>query len=186
MGDSSDDILRILAIMFRGQRVVEREEIVRTISLDMQWMNTDDAAQVVDALIENSWLIEEGGGLVAGADTSGVTTPLGWFPRSDRLLSPTPNEFTQIPAKEKAVVEPIQIPTIEKKVPQNNLDPRTSIENRLTRFIAKSSGVDRQEIQRRAERKVLALGALTKWMALGLIAKEQGLDTKDIVDQLSL
>ena len=186
MTENSEDILRVLAIMFRGQRLVPRENLERTLSLDMQWMNTEDAAKVVDAFLNKSWLIEEDGGLVAGAETIGVTTPLGWFPRNDRLLDPIQNDYSSVPSREKIVIEPIPIPVVEGKKTHSTLDPRTSIENRLMRFIAKSSGIEKQEIQRRAKRKVLALGAMTMWMALGLIAKEQGLDTIEIVNQLSL
>jgi hypothetical protein len=37
------------------------------------------------------------------------------------------------------------------------------------------------EIERRMERKQLALGPITPWMCLILIAKEQGLPVDDIV-----
>jgi len=187
MDEDEADILRILAIIFRGQKIVKKAELERTLSFDMQWMNPNDASQVIDKLLTTSWLVEDDGGISPGADTTGITTPLGWFPRLDWLMSPSSNSNVVTPKKEVDKIEPIPIPEVKpRKEVSEGIDPRASFESRLTRFIANSSGVERTEVNRRAERKVLALGAMTKWMALSLVAKEQGLDMSEIVTQLSL
>ena len=43
------------------------------------------------------------------------------------------------------------------------LDPRARIEKRLIKFISKQSGIEVDEIQRRAERKVKALRYCTMY-----------------------
>ena len=42
------------------------------------------------------------------------------------------------------------------------------------------SGLDNKEVVRRAQRKRRALGPVTLWMALALVAREQGLDMERV------
>ena len=52
-------------------------------------------------------------------------------------------------------------------------------------FISKQSGIERDEVERRAERKVKALNYCTTWMALCLVSREQNLEMNSIIDSLS-
>ncbi len=64
-------------------------------------------------------------------------------------------------------------------------DPRARMQNRLIKFISKQSGIDSDEISRRAERKVKALRYCTMWLALCLISREQNLEMNSIIDSFS-
>lgn len=50
----------------------------------------------------------------------------------------------------------------------------------LIGMIADKSALENKEVMRRAQRKRRALGPVTLWMALALVAKEQGLDMHDV------
>jgi hypothetical protein len=50
----------------------------------------------------------------------------------------------------------------------------------LINHIADSSGLANREVVRRAQRKRRSLGPVTLWMALALVAREQGLDMYEI------
>ena len=50
----------------------------------------------------------------------------------------------------------------------------------LIEIIASQSGLDNKEVVRRAQRKRRALGPVTLWMALALVAREQGLDMQRV------
>ena len=64
-------------------------------------------------------------------------------------------------------------------------DPRARMQKRLVKFISKQSGIDSDEITRRAERKVKALRYCTMWLALCLISREQNLEMNSIIDSFS-
>ena len=65
------------------------------------------------------------------------------------------------------------------------VDPRARMQKRLVKFISKQSGIDSDEITRRAERKVKALRYCTMWLALCLISREQNLEMNSIIDSFS-
>ena len=50
----------------------------------------------------------------------------------------------------------------------------------LIDLIARESGLENKEVVRRAQRKRRALGPVTLWMALALVAREQGLDIQRV------
>ena len=56
---------------------------------------------------------------------------------------------------------------------------------RVASFISRQSGLDAEELQRRAERKIRAQ-LITPWMAYALVAREQGLVMDDIVKALDV
>jgi hypothetical protein len=51
----------------------------------------------------------------------------------------------------------------------------------LLNSITKSSGLERKEVMRRAQRKRLALGPVTLWMALLLVAREQRIELSELM-----
>ena len=66
--------------------------------------------------------------------------------------------------------------------PQNDADPRMQLVPRLIKYIARKSGIEVNEIERRMQRKQRALGPITPWLCLIFIAKEQGLAVDDIIE----
>ena len=107
------------------------------------------------------------------ADFSASSTPLGWFPRPQRLLNPT--TYTEAPSitietkpDEDQPIETTSKPSAELKEASD--DPRASTTRRLLKYIARASGLDAEEVQRRATRKQRALIHVTGWMALALCA----------------
>ena len=191
MSQEIDDIKRVLAICFRDGSSQTADDIERILSFDMGWFDTDTAHDAIKALIFAGWIIDDAGMLSPNCDIRGMQAPLGWQPRPSRLTDPVVNEqnrekqaSTQMT---KPDVEQEKIPVIpEKEHPQHNdVDPRARIEKRLIKFISKQSGIEVDEIRRRAERKVKALRYCTIWLALCLISREQNLEMNSIIDSFS-
>ncbi len=186
----SEDIRRVLAICFRGVSELDALDIERILSLDMGWLKPDEATTAVQALIKAGWLTGAQESLSPIEDFSSFSTPLGWFPRPQRLLNPDPfsrfdvepteevKETTLPPSKEKK-------PTPVSKLKQETNDPRATTTRRLLKYIARASGLEAEEVQRRATRKQRALVHVTGWMALALVARDQGLDMDSVIQALS-
>lgn len=184
----AEDIRRVLAICFRGETELDALDIERILSLDMGWLKPDEAETAVQALIKAGWLIGGQENLSPVADFSASSTPLGWFPRPQRLLNPT--TYTEAPSitietkpDEDQPIETTSKPSAELKEASD--DPRASTTRRLLKYIARASGLDAEEVQRRATRKQRALIHVTGWMALALVARDQGLDMESVIQALS-
>lgn len=190
MSQEIDDIKRVLTICFRDGAKQTADDIERILSFDMGWFDTETAHDAIKALIFAGWIIDESGILSPNCDIRGVKAPLGWQPRPSRLTDPVINELSR-DGKEKAQIpkprEQVKTPVIPKKDPSQSgdIDPRARIEKRLIKFISKQSGIEVDEIQRRAERKVKALRYCTIWLALCLISREQNLEMNSIIDSFS-
>ena len=186
----SEDIRRVLAICFRGVSELDALDIERILSLDMGWLKPDEATTAVQALIKAGWLTGAQESLSPIEDFSSFSTPLGWFPRPQRLLNPNPfsrhdvepteeiNKTTLPPSKEKK-------PKPVAELKQETNDPRATTTRRLLKYIARASGLEAEEVQRRATRKQRALVHVTGWMALALVARDQGLDMDSVIQALS-
>ena len=189
------DIRTVLAICFRDGKPLDSIDVERILSFDMEWLSPDDAEIAVQSLITAGWLCGEENALTPSINISGITAPLGWFPRPSRLTNPVPvtlNEQTNETVVSKLVEQAITIeatPTkkIEITTPQEeNSDPRVKLTKRLTKFIAKTSKIEIEEVERRANRKQKALAVATNWMCLALVAREQGIRMQEIVDALAI
>ncbi len=147
----------------------------------MDWMGDDTATDVIASLCNSGWLRDQEGELTAQCELKGITAPLGWQPRPSRLLEqiPPPSLEIEINTPRELIIERPPVVT------HVSNDPRAKLERRLCSHIAKSSGVERDEIERRAKRKTLALKYCTSWLALCLVAREQGLEMADIIASLS-
>ena len=183
------DIKRVLALCFRGQETLDALDIERMLSFDMGWLTPDQATEAVQALIRTGWLIGEEDSLCPIDNFQSSVTPLGWHPRPERLLNPIvfSEDFTQsLPVDER----PVNASKVEQTKSIPNLqaaddDPRARTTKRLLKFIARSSGLSSEEVQRRAARKQRALQHVTAWMALALVAREQGLEMNSVIEALS-
>lgn len=188
-----EDVRRVLAICFRDGKPLDALDVERILSFDMEWLSPDDAEIAVQSLIAAGWLSGEEKSLSPSINISGITAPLGWFPRPTRLTNPVSVQMVdEVDTKEKQVVEAIAsavTPNVKTKIDTsggNSADPRDKLSKRLTKFIAKTSKINVEEVERRANRKQKALAVATNWMCLALVAKEQGIQMQEIVDALAI
>lgn len=184
-----EDIRRVLAICFRDGESLDALDIERILSFDMEWVSPDEAEKAVQALIGKGWLTGEENALKPAVSLDNVQSPLGWFPRPSRLLHPVnpgDNPSQQGESVEVPVAQTVQKtkPDVQHPVPQSN-DPRAKLTQRLSKFIAKSSEISLEEVERRAKRKHQALQYASTWMCLALVAREQNLSMKEISDALA-
>ena len=196
MGDEDVvDIRTVLAICFRDGKPLDSIDVERILSFDMEWLSPDDAEIAVQSLISAGWLCGEENALTPSINLSGITAPLGWFPRPSRLTNPVSiklNEQTNqtiIPelVDEVNTIKATATKEIEIVTPQeDHSDPRVKLTKRLTKFIAKTSKIEIEEVERRANRKHKALAVATNWMCLALVAREQGIQMQEIVDALAI
>ena len=177
-----EDIKRVLTICFRMGDNQTADDLERILSYDMGWMDTDTAHDAIKALIFAGWIKDNDGELSPNCELKGILAPLGWQPRPSRLTDPQVNE-THVVEKPPVTIKPQ--PVIKPKEEIFETDPRSRVEKRLIKYIAKQAGIDSAEVQRRAERKVKALGYCTMWLALCLISREQDLEMNAIIDSLS-
>ena len=189
------DIRTVLAICFRDGKPLDSIDVERMLSFDMEWLSPGDAEIAVQSLISAGWLCGEENALTPSINISGVTAPLGWFPRPSRLTNPVSvklNEETNETVVSESVDEVITIKAMTtKKIEittqeENHSDPRVKLTKRLTKFIANTSKIEVEEVERRANRKHKALAVATNWMCLALVAREQGIQMQEIVDALAI
>ena len=191
-----DDICRVLAVCFRSGESLSDLDIERILSFDMGWLSPEEAGTAVEAMIDKGWLVGDQDSLTPALSNYSVTTPLGWFPRPSRLI--TPVQYDSVKFQEETIsangkkTDSIDLQgsgKISKPVDEENevsKDPRSKIERRLKRFVSKQSKLEIEEIDRRIQRKKNALGMVSNWLCIALIAREQGLEMSSIVDALSI
>ena len=190
-----EDVVRVLAICFREGQALDALELERIMSFDMEWISPDEAETAVQALIKAGWLSGPEEALEVTVSLEAITSPLGWHPRPTRLLNPinvdqvNATSTAEPPAEVRTAPLP---PTPRTRTsttvasPQNIADPRARLTPRLTKFIAKQSQLEVQEVERRAQRKAKALTYASHWVCLALVAREQGLVMDDIAAALSV
>ena len=191
-----DDICRVLAVCFRSGEPLSDLDIERILSFDMGWLSPEEAGDAVKALIDNGWLIGDHDSLKSVLSNVSVTTPLGWFPRPSRLINPIQYDSVKFEevnisvnggmddsGKVDTSSQTSQEILVEEKTSK---DPRSKIERRLKRFVSKQSKLEIEELERRILRKKNALGMVSNWLCIALIAREQGLEMNSIVEALSL
>lgn len=188
MSTENEDIKRVLALCFRGQDSLDALDLERMLSFDMGWLTPDQATEAVQALIRAGWLTGDEENLTPVDGFQNSVTPLGWHPRPERLYKPIP--YGEEDVSDTVEGTSVVAPKVEQKKSIPNLqtaddDPRARTTKRLLKFIARSSGLSAEEVQRRAARKQRALQHVTAWMALALVAREQGLEMNSVIEALS-
>ena len=190
-----EDVLRVLAICYREGVPLDALDIERVLSFDMGWLPPEDAEKSVQALIGAGWLTGPQEALEPNVSLEGITSPLGWFPRPARLLKPVQSQPTEANTTQAVAIETRATPLPEAKgeasgkpmeVNQASSDPRSRLTPRLTKFIARQSQLEIEEVERRAKRKAKALTYASHWVCLALVAREQGLVMDDITAALSV
>ena len=184
-----DDVRRALTIVFRGADGLARADVERTFSFDMEWVAPNDSEAVVDALLSTGWLEEREHQLHVAVDLGQVDVPFGWFPRPTRLLKPVSATGSgdvppQIDDAEPSPPPHARTPPTLRTEANISGDPRARTTQRVARFIARQSGLELDELQRRVDRKLKTFHIITPWMAYALVAREQGLPMHDIVKAL--
>ena len=189
MSEDVDDVRRALTIVFRGADGLARADVERTFSFDMEWVAPNDSEAVVDALLSTGWLEEREHQLHVAVELGQVDVPFGWFPRPTRLLKPvsaTGSGDVKPQIDDAAPSPPPHARTPPTLRTEANIsgDPRARTTQRVARFIARQSGLELDELQRRVDRKLKTFHIITPWMAYALVAREQGLPMGDIVKAL--
>ena len=186
------EIGRLLQISMAGlpENSTTREELSRIWSLELQWFTPQEADLIADRLSERGWLVETEGGLSPPLGLELPRPSLGWSPLARRMIDPPefkrhtpPAQTHPIPREPtEVVVEPLapkQQPMPRISDPEPTSMPPDRAEGSipgLISMIGEKSGLENKEVIRRAQRKRRALGQVTLWMALALVAREQGLD----------
>ena len=185
-----EDIRRVIALCFRGIKKMSDIDLERVLSFDMEWLSPDQSEQVVSKLMETGWLVGDRDELSPNFEIKDVSTPIGWFPRPSRLMSPIDFGTSTTDEVDKSKSQPAKAKpetTVDAKVPlpSSSTDPRSKLSSRLMKYIARQTKIPVEEIERRAERKQKALGYATMWLSLALIAREQNLVMEQIITALS-
>ena len=107
MENDAEDIRRVLAICFRGESELDALDIERILSLDMGWLKPEEATTAVQAMIKTGWLVGGQEELSPASDFSASSTPLGWYPRPQRLLNPVSFRPTSA-SKDDVQTKPIE------------------------------------------------------------------------------
>ena len=191
--EDTDDVLRVLAICYREGGPLDALDLERIMSFDMGWVSPEEAETAVQALIKAGWLTGPEDALKPTVSLNGIVSPLGWFPRPSRLLSPvsqgaepqTPSTAIESRSTPLPVAPQPQAPTVAVEAVVSD-DPRSRLTPRLTKFIARQSQLQIEEVERRAQRKAKALTYASDWICLALVAREQGLAMEDITAALSV
>tara|TARA_B110000008_G_scaffold212159_1_gene211132 strand:+ start:3939 stop:4583 length:645 start_codon:yes stop_codon:yes gene_type:complete len=185
--DSIDEISRLLFVSFSDLNHADISDLVRLWSLEFQWMDPKNAELVIEKLLKSGWLINEGDILKPVDGINKISPELGWRPIF-RYISNPPDFISQSNDSSTTIDEPlpskIVIKVIEPESSQVIERPpdrsEANIPN-LIKLIAHKSRLENREVVRRAQRKRRSLGPVTLWMALALVAREQGLDMIEIV-----
>ena len=183
------DVCHLLHISLEGLSggTPTSDELSRIWSLELQWFTPEDADEIVTALGERGWLTESESKLSPASNLELSRPPLGWRPTPRRLLEipqfqqMPPTQPDSAPEVAKVVTESKPMPRVSDPTPSALLPDRAegSIPQ-LIGMIADKSALENKEVMRRAQRKRRALGPVTLWMALALVAREQGLDMHDV------
>jgi hypothetical protein len=185
MGTIDDEIRRIIHATFSNSITSELpyDELVRIWALDMQWMNPGMAPQIIDKLCETGWLTNSNGRLSPNQNVIPLDPPFGWSPIVRSLL--TPPELVVKPVEQPRILIPEGVVKSQIEVVANQKYPPDWAEASIKPMIAwisQESGLPMKEVVRRAQRKRRALGPVTLWMALSLVAREQGLNMSKIAE----
>ena len=204
MSDDVNDVRRVLTMAFRSSKQLNPFDLERWLAFDMGWLAPHESEDAVAALVAAGWLTESGTDLEVAVPLGPVEVPLGWFPRPSRLLQPVQaaphsphrnrtdrqhgrNQGSRHrPPMHRTPPFPPDPPPRPDPAQSTSTLTRACVTQRLVKFIARTSGIDATELNRRAERKQKAFRHVTPWLALALVAREQNLDMEAIVEALAV
>jgi len=184
--DSEEEVRRFINSSFSGSPGIHlpSEELIRLWSLEFQWFSPLESSEVLEKLIEAGWLSisEEGVSPTEGIETS--LPPLGWKPIFRKLANP-PGLPSQAPVEtvDESITTSVTIVNNNENSEKYPPDWAEGSIPQLISVIGENSGLDSKEVVRRAQRKRRALGHVTLWMSLALVARDQGLDMS-LIDEV--
>lgn len=152
---------------------IDKDAVCRIWSFDLGWFDMETATRVRDNLVRAGWIDISTDGAKPEIETENIDVPFGWLPTMRLLESPPslPKGMKTGPTFEvEGAVEHVQ------EIPESApIDPASTHISVLLMQITDESGLEKKEVLRRAQRKRRALGPVTLWMALLLVAREQKL-----------
>jgi hypothetical protein len=155
-------------------------------ALELQWFSPEDSMGIADRLLEFGWLVEDEGSMMPNSHIELLPPDLGWQPFSGSFAAipsfvapstndaPEPTQSKSRPPQSKEQ----ELPTEQSRHP---LDRAEDSIQALIAHVARKSGLEQREVVRRAQRKRSALGPVTLWMAIALLAREQRLDMHEVL-----
>ncbi len=184
----SSDLAMFIAQTWKvpqGNRI-DFESICRIWAYDLGWLDIDKSIVVRDNLIEAGWLKVDGLELLPAFNLEEIDIPFTWMP-SMRVLENPPilsSDGSNNPEKVDLGAARADEAT-SPKVEEIRLDPATANIKELLQQISSLSKLEVKEVLRRAQRKRRALGPVTLWMALLLVAKEQRLHMPELIQTIA-
>ena len=185
MADGVEEVERLIHATFANSRsgLLTEQEVVRIWSLDMHWLSPESSSKIIESLCQKGWLIRSKESLYPDSRIPTNPPPLGWTPMVRRLTSPplfVPKSHQIGKPEDKGDTSESQI------ILSSNQDyppdwAEASIKPMIS-WISKESGLSQKEVVRRAQRKRRALGPVTLWFSLSLVAREQGLEMSAIME----
>ena len=183
--DSGEEVRRFINFSFSGSTrpYLSRDEVVRLWSLEFQWFSPSESTEVLEKMVESGWLLLSEQGVSPIRDIETSLPPLGWRPILRKLLNP-PAPPPKISEEKPDEATPTSVMVVKNTVKSAEYPAdwaEGSIPS-LISIIGEKSGLDSKEVVRRAQRKRRALGHVTLWMSLALVARDQGLEMSVIDD----
>ena len=185
MGNDSEDVERLIHATFQDSPPIplSEQELVRIWSLDMHWISPELSSEIIESLCQTGWLIRSKDLFFPDPRICSNPPPLGWSPIVRRLKNPPsfvpkPSRASKPELKVKSNEPQVELSTSHDYPPDwagNNIKPMIS-------WISEESGLTQKEVVRRAQRKRRALGPVTLWFSLSLVAREQGLEMSTIME----
>ena len=180
---TAEEVSRLLFTVFNDTEIskIRKIDLIRLWSLEMQWFNPKESSIILNRLVERDWLIEDGEFVELTPGLKLIPSDLGWRPITRRMLDPPKNVLRNSSDSDKLVDDQN---ILSKPIIKDFSEPRETYPSDvaegiipfLIKQIAENSGLPNNEVVRRAQRKRRALEPITLWMALALVAREQGID----------
>ncbi|RAH11008.1 MAG: DUF2240 family protein [Euryarchaeota archaeon TMED85] len=189
MSDLEVEVRRLIHISFNDypNEWISSEKLIRIWSLDLQWVDSNDAQKLLQSLIKTGWLQIKDNSVKPIESLYSLDIPIGWNPMVRRMIDGVdfiPSEAESINEKQLITSNPIVESSNVSSFVEDNpstpndrfVDPMIQKISEIRSHIATVSGLEIREIQRRAQRKRKACMPMTLWMALLLVGREQRID----------
>ena len=183
--DIAPDIAIVLAKTWQQyqNQPIDKDAVCRIWAFDMGWFDMGTATRVRDNLVQTGWIDISTEGARPGIEISTIEVPFGWLPTMRLLESPPPLPKGVKPNLTFDVKDPVE--PIQESTESAPIDPASTHISTLLIQISDASGLEKKEVLRRAQRKRRALGPVTLWMALLLVAREQKLTMGPFIQTIS-
>ena len=130
------DIQRILAITWKAESSNPKsiDEIARFWSLNLQWLNPEEALLATNNFVANGWLHNVENGYVPAINIHDVIAPLGWWPKTSLFLGDYRNISGKVTVGEKS--DDISTDSIQAKNKSDMSFDQEKVLKRMNRFVA--------------------------------------------------